>query len=310
LYYRSLYRIFAVRFNSFIMKSKQSLWIILIVILLIIVAVAIIYILRQQEQMKGLQQQSELVKEELADEYNDLIIDYEGFRMKISNDSLVAKLETEQMKVQRLQEELRTVKATDVKRINELKKELETLRAVLRNYVQQIDSLNRINEKLTSENEKVNAKYQEATQTVSQLTKEKEQLTETVQLASKLDASNITVSGLTNKDKETDKIKKMVKIQFQFLINKNITAPAGEKDIYIRIMKPDDDVLIKSRGNIFIYEDKETQYSAKRTIEYGGEEYPVTIYWDIEEYLSPGMYRVDIFADGNLIGKKSFKLDK
>ena len=292
------------------MKNRQTVWIILIVLLTILITVAIVYIYRLQGQNKELEQQAEYAKEELTDEYNDLVIDYEGFRMKISNDSLVAKLETEQMKVQRLQEELRTVKATDTKRINELKKELETLRAVLRNYVQQIDSLNRINEQLSNENRQVTAKYHQATQTVSQLTKEKEQLSETVQLASKLDASSITVNGLTNKNKVTDQIKKMVKIEVRFVINKNITAPPGEKTIYIRILKPDDDVLIKSRSNVFVYENKEINYSSKRTIEYEGEELPVSIYWDIEEYLSPGTYRVDIFADGNLIGKKTFKWDK
>jgi Tfp pilus assembly protein PilN len=292
------------------MRNKQSLWIILVVVLVIIIAAAVFYIFRQNNEMKDLQQQSELVKDELTDEYNDLAIDYEGFRMKVNNDSLVAKLETEQMKVQRLQEELRTVKATDTKRINELKKELETLRAILRNYVQQIDSLNRINQKLTNENQRVTAKYNEATQTVSQLTKEKEHLTETVQLASKLDAGNITVNGLTNKNKATDKINKMSKIEVGFVINKNITASPGEKTIYIRIMKPDDDVLIKSRSDVFVYEDKEINYSAKRTIEYAGDELPVTIYWTVEEYLSPGTYRVDIFADGKRIGQKLFKWDK
>jgi predicted nuclease with TOPRIM domain len=260
--------------------------------------------------MNDLKLQSELVKEELADEYNDLVIDFEGFRMKISNDSLVAKLESEQMKVQRLQEELRTVKSTNTKRINELRKELETLRTILQHYVQQIDSLNKINEKLTVENKQVTAKYQQATQTVSQLTKEKEQLTETVQLASKLDVSAITVNGLNDKNKLTSQIKKMIKIEFRFIINKNITATPGEKTIYIRIMKPDDDILIKSRSNTFIYEDKEINYSAKRTIEYTGEEFPVSIYWDVEEFLPFGAYRVDIFADGNRIGQKSFKLEK
>jgi len=292
------------------MKNKQILWIIIVVVLVVIIAGAVIYIFRQQERVDDLMQQSELVKEELSDEYNDLVIDYEGFRMKISNDSLIAKLETEQMKVQRLQEELRTVNATNTKRINELRKELETLRGILRNYVQQIDSLNRINEQLTSENKQVTAKYHQAGQTISQLTKEKAQLTETVQLASKLDASNITVNGLTNKNKVTDQIKKMVKIEVRFIINKNITAPPGEKTIYLRIMKPDDDVLIKSRVNVFTYENKEINYSVKRTVEYEGEELPVAIYWDIEEYLSPGTYRVDIFADDNLIGKKTFKWDK
>jgi len=292
------------------MKNKQSLWIILIVLLLLVVAFAVYYILQQQSQMKELQQQSELVKEELADDYNNLVIDYEGIRMTISNDSLIAKLESEQMKVQRLQEELRTVKSTNTKRINELKSELETLRAILRNYVQQIDSLNKVNLQLTTENRQVTARYQQATQTVSQLTKEKEQLKETVSLASKLDATNITVRGLNDRNRTTDEIKKMQKIEFQFVINRNITASPGEKTIYIRILKPDDSVLTKSRSNVFVYEDREIYYSEKRTIEYGGEEHPMTIYWNIEEYLPQGTYRVDIFADGNLIGKKSFKLDK
>jgi len=292
------------------MKNKQFLWVILVVVLVLIIAGAGYYIYQQNNQMKDLQQQSELAKDELSDEYQNLVIDYEGFQMKVSNDSIIAKLESEKMKVQQLQDELRTVKATNTKRIIELKKELDTLRGILRNYIQQIDSLNRINVKLTNENRQVTAKYNEATQTVSQLTKEKEQLTETVQMASKLDASNITISGLTKKDKVTDKISKMEKIQVQFVINKNITAPPGEKIIYIRIMKPDDNVLTKSRSNVFTYENNDINYSSKRTVEYGGDELPVTIYWEIEEYLTPGTYRVDIFADGNLIGKKSIKWDK
>ena len=292
------------------MKNKQSLWIILIVVLLIVVAVAVFYILRQQAQMKELQLQSELVKEELADEYNELFFEYEGIRMRISNDSLIAKLETEQMKVERLQEELKTVKATNTKRINELKKELETLQAILVHYVEQMDSLNKINEKLTNENRQITNKYNQISQTVSQLTKEKEQLTETVQLASQLVASNITVSGLNDKNKPTNETKKMKNIEFQFVINKNITATPGEKTIYIRIMKPDDDVLTKNRSNVFVYEDREISYSSKRPIEYEGEDFPMTIYWDIQEYLPLGTYRVDIFADGNRIGSKAFRFDK
>jgi len=291
-------------------SNKRNIWIIAASLLALIVAGAAYYIFHQNKQMKEYQLQSELVKEELSDEYNDLSNQYEGFKMTIRNDSLIAKLETEQMKVQRLQEELRTIKATDTKRINELMKEIKTLRTIMQNYVQQIDSLNRLNEKLTAENRTVTAKYNQATQTVTQLSQEKEKLTETVQIASKLDASNISVVGLNKKNKSEKKINKMENLQVQFTINKNITATPGEKTIYIRIQKPDDDVLVKSRSDVFIFENKEINYSAKRTIEYTGDEFPMSIYWQIEEYLMPGTYRVDIFADGNLIGQKSFILAK
>ncbi|MDR3338976.1 MAG: hypothetical protein LBT25_02575 [Candidatus Symbiothrix sp.] len=292
------------------MKNKQTLWIVIVVALLLIVIVAVLFIFQQRKQMQDLQLQSELTKDELADDYNELSIQYEGYKLTINNDSLLAKLETEQMKVQRLQEELRTIKSTNIKRINELKKELETLRVILQNYVQQIDSLNKINEKLTVENKQVTAKYRQATQTVSQLSQEKEQLAETVQLAAKLDASNISVIGITDKNKKTDKIKNMDQLEVHFTINRNITAPPGEKTIYLRIQKPDDDVLIKSRSNVFMYEDKEINYSVKRDIEYMGEEIEISIYWKVEEFLTPGTYRVDIFADGNRIGQKSFRLEK
>ena len=95
-----------------------------------------------------------------------------------------------------------------------------------------------------------------------------------------------------------------------FKISKNVTAPVGEKVISVRIMRPDDDILLKSRGDVFTYEGKDINYSMKKIIEYDGEEVPVTMYWNIEEYLSPGTYRVDVFADGNLIGKKSFVLEQ
>jgi len=256
--------------------------------------------------------QMDVQKEELTDEYNELSLQYEGYKFSVNgaNDSLVAKLEVEQMKVQRLMEELRTVKSTNAKRIGELRLELETLKTVMRGYVQQIDSLNRVNQKLTQEKEEVTQKYHQATATVSQLTQDKENLTEKVNLASKLDASGIYVTGIDKKNKSTSKIDKMEQIAINFTINKNITAPTGEKNIYIRIQKPDDDVLIKSRDNVFQYEDKEINYSSKRTIEYDGEEVPVSIYWKVEEFLSPGTYRVDIFADENLIGSQSFKLEK
>ncbi|MDR0541250.1 MAG: hypothetical protein LBH19_03450 [Dysgonamonadaceae bacterium] len=292
------------------MKNRQTIWIILVAILSLLIAGAVFYIIRQNRQMQDLVQQSELYKEELEDEYNDLSIQYEGYKLQISNDSLIAQLETEQLKVQRLQEELRTVKATDARRISELKKELETLRNIMRGYVAQIDSLDRLNKQLVQENRHVQEKYQAASQSLSQLAQEKEQLIETVQIASKLDASNITVRGITDKNKETDKIKRMDQLEIRFTINKNITAPPGEKTIYIRIQKPDDDVLVKSPGNVFTYENKKINYSAKRTIEYAGEEISMSIYWKIEEFLLPGAYRVDIFADENLIGRKSFKLDK
>jgi hypothetical protein len=290
--------------------NKMTALIMAVIVLLLIVAGAMYYIFRQKTEMSQLEEAYALDKEQLEDDLNDISLQYEGAMFKVSNDSLFALLSTEQAKVQRLQEELRTVKATNTQEINRLKKELSTLRKVLRTYVVQIDSLNRANQQLTVEKNEAVKKYQQASSQASSLKKEKEKLTERVTLASRLDATGITVTPVNGRGKAAKVIKKMEQFVVDFRIAKNITAQVGEKTIYVRIMKPDDDVLVKNRGNVFTFEGKEINYSMKRLVEYDGEETPVTMYWDIEEFLSPGTYRVDIFADGNLIGKKSFTLEK
>lgn len=297
------------------MKGKQTLWIGIVLSLVVIVLLAGYYIYQQKQDMSELVQQFDLEKEALGDEFNELSTQYvslqfEGNKFSVSNDSLVSKLESEQVKVQRLMEELRTVKSSNARRVSELKNELETLKRIMRGYIQQIDSLNQLNQVLTQENKQVTQKYRQSQEVVSLLSKEKGELSERVSLASKLDAGNISARGITNKNKATNQINKIDQLAINFTINKNITAPVGEKDIYIRIQKPDDDVLIKSKLNVFTYENKEINYSSKRTIEYTGEEMALTIYWKVEEFLSPGTYRVFLFADGNQIGSHSFKLEK
>ena len=289
--------------------NKLSLLIVIVVVLVLVVAGGGYYIYHQNEQMEGLVQSFDLEKEEMEDELNELSFQYEGYKFSVGSDSLAALLSTEQAKVQRLLEELRTVKATDAREISRLKKEISTLRKIMRNYVMQIDSLNTENERLKDENKQVVKRYQQANSQAVALKKEKEKLTEQVTLASKLDATNIEVTPLTSRSKPAKRIKKMQQFRITFQIAKNVTAEVGEKTIYVRIMKPDDDILVKSRANVFMFEGKEITYSIKKLIEYEGEVVDVEMYWNIEEFLSPGTYRVDIFADGNLIGKKNFTLD-
>lgn len=290
--------------------NKTSMLILAVIVLIAIIAGAAYYIFHQQQQMDEMTQSFDLEKEMMADDLNELSIQYEGYKFSVSNDSLVALLTTEQAKVQRLMEELRTVKSTNAKEIARLKKELATLRKIMRNYVIQIDSLNRANEQLKVEKNEAVKKYRLASTTAASLKREKEKLTERVTLASKLDATSISVTPVNSRGKLAKRIKKMEQFVINFKIAKNVTAPVGEKVVYVRIMKPDDDILVKSRGDVFTFEGKDINYSIKKMIEYEGEEVPVTMYWNIEEFLSPGTYRVDIFADGNLIGQRSFTLEE
>ena len=248
-------------------------------------------------------------QEKLIEEYEDLSRTYQEFEINISNDSLLAELATSRAQVQRLQEEVKTIKATNVRRINELTKELETMRTITRHYIVQVDSLNAENAKLKDENKQVTKQYQTVRSTVTRLEKQNEQLTATVQRAARLDAVSIQPTLLNSKGKAAKTLKQAAQIQLTFVIAKNETAQGGEQTIFVCLIKPDDNILTKPNTGTFPYENKSIPYSMKRIIEYDGQEQPVVLYWDIEEFLSPGTYRADIFAEGNLIGRKSFHLD-
>lgn len=291
------------------MQNKTKIFIGLIIALL---ASGIVYMIlnihSKDTIISEMSEQFELEKESLTDEYSQLALQYEGYGLRIGNDSLATLLDTERYKVQRLLEELKTTKATNARRITELRKELESLRGIIKHYVAQIDSLNTANTQLRTENRVVTQRYQEAEVNVQSLSEEKKVLTEKVTLASILDAKNIAIETLTDKGRKATKISKTAQLKFSFSIAKNISAPTGEKYIYLRVVQPDETPLVKSNENVFLFENQYINYSARRPIEYEGEETPVVIYWDIEEYLHPGNYRADIFADGYIIGSTTFSL--
>ncbi len=292
------------------LKERTPQLIAIIGVLSLILIIAVVYIVSKNRQITVMEQQFAVDKQELEDEYEAISMQYEGFKFSVQNDSLLYKLENEQAKVQRLQEQLRMTDAANKAEIKRLKDELATLRKVLKSYVQQIDSLHRLNTELQAKNEQITRQYQQTSRTLSQVAQEKEQLSEKVTLASRLDATGITVKAVNDRGREQKRLSRSSQFVVSFLLAKNITAEPGERTIYVRIMTPDGGVLTKNPGSTFPYENGNLQYSMKRIVEYGGEETPVTMYWDIEEFLMPGTYKADIFADGSLIGSRSFSMEE
>jgi uncharacterized protein YoxC len=289
-------------------KERTPQLIAIIGVLVVIVVIVIGLLLSRNARMEAMQEQYVIDKQELEDEYEAISLQYEGFKFSVQNDSLLQKLENEQAKVLRLQEELRMTKATDQAQIRRLKDELATLRKILRSYIEQIDSLNRLNEELRAENKQITQQYRETSRTLNQVSQEKEELSEKVSLAAQLVATNISVKAVNDRGREQSRLSKSTRFVVSFTIARNITAEPGERYIYVRIMAPDGSVLSKSASHTFPFENGEISYSMKRLVEYGGEETPVTLYWDIEEFLMPGTYKADIFADGYHIGTHSFAM--
>ena len=263
-----------------------------------------------QTEMAEMVEMMNYEKEQLENEYADVALEIEGMSIKVNNDSLLHQLDREQKRVQLLLEELRTVKATNARRIAELKEELSTVRKVLVSYVRQVDSLTAVNTKLEAENRQVQQRYEAATEEVKVLSEERERLVEKVTIASQLEATAVNVDLQNERGRKTKSVRKLAIIKVDYTIAKNNTAEVGNKTIYMRITTPDDMVLQKQATDLFDFEGSKIAFSARKSFEYAGEEFSDAIYYTVTETLWEGDYRVDLFADGHLIGQQYFNLSK
>ena len=253
------------------MNKKILIPLIALVLVLCGGIVWLFFSLQEQKQVnEEMQELVEMDKQEMEDEYAHFALQYDEMKTQITNDSIVAQLAQEQEKTEQLLEELKRVKATDAREIARLKKELETVRAVLRDYVMQIDSLNRLNENLMAENSRVNAELEQRTAQVAGLSSEKASLSEKVAIASQLDAAGIQLKLLNKRGKDTKKLKDCKQMQVDFSITRNVNAANGHRTIYVRIQNPGGNVL--GGGGTFAYENRQLECSAHKAIEYTGEE--------------------------------------
>ena len=289
---------------------KKSILIPLIVVILALiggVAYLFMNLQQQRQENRDMQELAELDKKEMENEYQRFALQYSEMKTQINNDSIIAQLTEEQLKTQRLLEELKQVKANDAREITRLKKELATVRAVLRDYVMQIDSLNRQNERLQAENTRVKEELSNRESQIAGLSSEKASLSEKVAIAAQLDATNIQLQLINKRDKPSKKVKDAKTIQCNFAITRNVTAANGNRTVYVRIQNPGSNTL--KGGGSFSFENRTLDYTMKKNVEYTGEETQVTTYWTVSQMLEAGSYRVSIFVDGNMIGSRTFTFE-
>ena len=292
-------------------KNKYIALIVGIVVLALSVCALVWMNLQQKTEIKEIVEQMEFEKEQLEDEYEELAIQFDGYQTPdIHNDSLVELLSQEKQRVQDLLEELRITKVTNARRIAELKKELATVRQVMVSYVHQIDSLDRTNKRLVKENQQVKQQYQEVARQAQQLEEERTQLAEVVSRASMLEISHFEMIALNKRDRKTTIYNQIQKLQFDYTIGRNITNKPGMKTLYMRITRPDGEVMQKSLNDVFRFENSEIDYSISKEFEYAGEEISGSLYWLVEEILQIGWYNADFFVDGELIGSFPFQINK
>lgn len=264
---------------------------------------------QQEKELKELRELVEMDRREMEKQYTDYSSQYDELKKSVKNDSLLAKLTAEQERANQLLAQLRATKKNDAAEIKRLKQELESVRAVLRSYIMQVDSLTRENSRLTAERNEARLQLGDANTRISSLDNEKNQLSEKVAIAAQLDASNISISALKKNNKTAKKSKDIAYFSVAFTINRNVTAPTGNRHVYLRLSAPNG-ILVGNVGT-FSYENRILEASANKIIEYTGEEQRVNVIVNTENtYLSAGTYLVHIFCDKQMIGNAALHIEK
>lgn len=280
-----------------------------IIVILLVIALAVMLMMFFSERKSNRQIVTEITeqKDSIQVELNSIIAAYDS--VKIENDTLTEQMYVAQTQVKDLLLEIEQTKRLSIQKITLYQKQVNTLRDIMRNYMVQIDSLNRRNQILMAENIEVKEQAKRVESKNVQLSQEKEELEKNLKIAAVLEATNLSATGLNNRNKETHFANRTTLIRINFSLSKNITAPRGAKNVYARIMRPDQLLLIKSPGNVFQFEDLKIPYSAMREVNYEGNDLPVAIYWDNEgEPYMTGNYTIDVFADGHNIGTTTLTL--
>ncbi len=263
----------------------------------------------KDKELEELRQLAEMDRREMENQYAEFAAQYGEMQKTIKDDSLVARLDAEKRRAENLLKELREMKKTSTSEILRLRKELETVRAVLRDYIRQVDSLQQLNQSLVSERDDALAAAERTRNENASINERNTELSEKVAIAAQLNATGVSISANKKNGKAAKRSKDIKQFAVSFTITRNVTASAGNRTFYVRLLKPGN-AVVNSTGT-FSYENKSIDYSASKVVEYTGEEQRVTLYITADnEMLSGGTYSAYIFADGQMIGSGSMSMKK
>lgn len=266
--------------------------------------------------MKGMNQMLEGyvgdMKNDLKTDFKNMLATYDALMEKDASktDSLMVQKE----KIQQLMDDLDKNKRMSAWQLKKLRDENGELKRIMRGYIVQIDSLNTLNLRLTSDLDSTRTALDFTTDERDKYKQEAETSSEILQEAAKLNAYGFSSMALKPRVgsgmKETTRAKAARQLVSNFTISKNSTAEKGNLDVYMQIVSPDGKVLQRRSSDIVTLNSGKAAYSAvKPGVNYQGQSVDVSVYYDLNEtQLSKGNYKVKIFCRGEVIGTDSFTL--
>lgn len=286
--------------NDAVKKSLRGYRVVIILLAIILAGLSVLYFnlnRQQQEDYRLLQADRDTIQSNLT----SLINEYDN--LKYQNDTIAAQL----VKANEMIEQLKRERRFNYNKLKAYQKEVGTLRAVMKSYLRQIDSLNTINKKVIGENVSLRKEISTANLRANVAEEKASELQNKVAQGSVLRARDITLVPLTANDKLTSRVKNATTLRTDFTVGANELAKAGYRQIYLCITSPDGYLLSTDAMPTFNYQGSKKGYSASREVDYQNEDVDVSIFYKGGGFI-PGTYKVELYMDGNRIGSAEIAL--
>ena len=279
----------------------------LIIILILLLIPLTFFVVKYAGKVKTVEEDYALVESarKLFEEQNTMLQrDAEGLvaeleSLKDRNDTMMVKYQEAVVMLEQLQKE----KTYNYEQLARYKREVATLKGVMKGYLQQIDSLNTINRNLQAQNVEYKREITDAQLRADVAEEKSAELDTKVRIGSVIRSSGIRIAALNSNSREVRRIKQAARLRVDFELTANELAEPGEKSIYICITNPEGFTLLSPDMVVFMFEGEEMVASAMRKVDYENQSVPVSIYYDGSAFVK-GTYKVDIYIDGRHSGSQ------
>lgn len=291
-------------------SRKYKIYLAVLGLLLLIL---LFWLFIQRSQLMKLLKEKEAEKTEIQHNLDSLMTEHN--KIKQSYGALSDSLRVKDSLIRVEAEEIQKLLGTQYE-YNIIRKKFERLQKVAQGYVHQMDSLYTVNRELTTENERIREVVKTEKNRNQTLMKDKEELKEKMNQAAFIRAYDVTATPYKlksggSKEQVTDKASRTDRIRVCFTLGENPLVAAGKRNVYIRIVRPDNIVVIKSKYDTFTFNGQTIPYSLREDVDYQGKALRVCVDWtkrDSEKSAMKGKYMVTVFTDDQEIGTGSFDL--
>lgn len=196
--------------------------------------------------------------------------------------------------------------------INYAQSTITSLKSEVAYFTLDVNRLIQENKILAEKNDLLQKEVSESSNKISDLKNSNLNLASKVNVAAALKVSNIAVYGLQEKRNKKleieERAKRVDKLSVNFTIADNTLAKEGKKDVFVRIIDPQGNLIVNQDGNTFYAHGEKLQFTFKDSLQFTnhGEEY--TLYWTGDNKFVKGAYTVLLYSDNAIMGRSTVVL--